>query len=581
MNRLLLGHTVEDRTPFYIPTDSLDTHWHLIGGTGKGKTTAIHTLLHGVLRNPLQPPCVFVIDRMGGLSFDLLRWIASPFCPSYARQRLVYIEPARDDVVLGFNPLLHSSDGEAYYKVARAVEIILRGWANQNVAEMPRLARWMFNCFFACALAGLTIADSVHLLLPGGDLHEPLLKILPDRLRAEWQELFDSNPAEIGRMLESARNRLKPFYEAPALRRMFGATTGGLNVAQFMRDKRVVILNLAPGNRIPEQIADAIGGLVLNEVLATARALPAGQKLPTLVILDEFQRFVGPDVEAAIPEVRQMRVKLVLSHQSMSQLKQGDYDLTTMIYQAQSRLIFGLQGEDADLLGQELASLQFDPKRIKDEVYSRRQRISGHELRELTSVSQCETLADNWSRRMGRTRSGNTTRNEDWNLTSTGDGTSDAESTGTGGSHSSATTHTTAQHLLPVHEDFWELVNKTYYTFDEDVRVHAREIRRLGVGEAFCRLVNQPEIHRLHVHRDLPGPLCWDAERLRRFYPAGFEAYEALLERNFASGLFSTPDEIERETQERLTRVLRAPLTRSQNLRETQTGAESPHLPFN
>lgn len=580
MKRFLLGHDTAGSAPFHIPAHSLDTHWHLIGGTGKGKTTAIHTLLHGVLRDPLDPPCTIVIDRMGGLSLDLLRWIASPFCPSYVRERLVYIEPARDDVVIGFNPLLHSSPGEAYYKVSRAVEIILRGWANQNVAEMPRLARWMFNSFFACALLGLTIADSVHLLLPGSELHKPLLKILPDRLRAEWQELFKSHSAEIGRMLESARNRLKPFYEAPALRQMFGATTGGLNLHQFMRDKKVVVLNLAPGNRIPEQIADAIGGLVLNEVLATARSLPAGQKLPTLVVLDEFQRFVGPDTEAAIPEVRQLRLKLILSHQSMSQLKQGDYDLTTMIYQAQSRLIFGLQGEDADLLGQELAALKFDPKRIKEENYSRRQRISGHELRELTSVSECETLADNWSESMGRSTSDNTTRGPEFQPSSFGAGQSESEDKGKGGSRSTARTRTTSQHLLPVHEDFWELVNKTYYTFDEDVRVHARDIRRLTVGEAFCRVVSNPVLHRIQVKRDLPGPLAWDAERLRRFYPAGFRDYETLLEQNFASGLFTTPDQIERETDDRLARILQGQLTLPASVTVDQSDAEPRKPPF-
>ena len=40
-----------------------------------------------------------------------------------------------------------------------------------------------------------------------------------------------------------------------------------------------------------------------------------------------------------------------------------------MIFQAQSRMIFGLQGEDADTVARELASLTFDPKRIKEEIY--------------------------------------------------------------------------------------------------------------------------------------------------------------------------------------------------------------------
>src|SRR5207253_10977182 len=128
----------------------------------------------------------------------------------------------------------------------------------------------------------------------------------------------------------------------------------------------------APQNRLPTQLADAIGALILNEVIATARSLPGHVRYPTYLLLDEFQNFVGPDIESALPEVRQLGLRLILSHQSLSQLERGDYDLTAMIFQAQSRMIFGVQGEDADLLGRELGALSFDPMRVKDEIYHTR-----------------------------------------------------------------------------------------------------------------------------------------------------------------------------------------------------------------
>ena len=53
-------------------------------------------------------------------------------------------------------------------------------------------------------------------------------------------------------------------------------------------------------------------------------------------------------------------------------------------------MIFGVQGEDADLLAHELASITFDPKRIKDEIYSRRQLVSGQRVVDLSSWSQAE-----------------------------------------------------------------------------------------------------------------------------------------------------------------------------------------------
>src|SRR5438270_7028061 len=102
MTNVLLGRDRVTGRKVHVPKKSFDTHWHLIGGTGKGKTTAIHTMLHSLLLNPVDADCWFILDRMGNLSHELLLWMASDFCTEDVRQRLVYIEPAREDVVIGF-----------------------------------------------------------------------------------------------------------------------------------------------------------------------------------------------------------------------------------------------------------------------------------------------------------------------------------------------------------------------------------------------------------------------------------------------------------------------------------------------
>lgn len=561
MNQFLLGRLHGTRTPFRIPRNSFDTHWHLIGGTGKGKTTALHTMLHELLLDPQEQPCVVIIDRLGGLSFDLLRWIASDYCTDDVRDRLVYIEPARDGVVLGFNPLVHESEGHAYYKVSRASEIILRGWASQNLEEMPRLARWLFNSFLACALLRLTIADSAHLLLPGSDYHQDVLRAIPPRLHSEWKEILQaSKSGETGRILESARNRLKPFVEFPALRYMFGSSENRLDVRRFMADGKIVLLNLSPGDRIPDQVADAIGGLVINEILTTARSLPPIERKPLYLFLDEFQRFVGPDLEAAIPEVRQLNVKLILSHQSLSQLKRGDIDLTNLIFQCQSRMIFGVQGEDADLLAHELAALQYDPYKIKNELYSRRQRIAGHRIVELTSHSDAVSDAENWMEQHGRGWSayeGLARTDYRRQTESEGSSRSSSESAGKGGSQSRSHSYGRHQQLVPIHEDFLELASRTYMTFDEDRQVWARDIRRAKRGEAFIRVADAPQLYHVDVKRSAPAHLGWDAATLAREMPEALEDVERLIERNFQAPWFSTPQAIEADMQARLQRVLR------------------------
>ena len=75
---------------------------------------------------------------------------------------------------------------------------------------------------------------------------------------------------------------------------MFSSSHNYLDVLRWMRERRIVVINLAPLGVLPETIADTIGGLVVNEVFSVARSLPPGQRVETLVCLDEFQRFAMP-----------------------------------------------------------------------------------------------------------------------------------------------------------------------------------------------------------------------------------------------------------------------------------------------
>ncbi len=588
---IYLGREADTKEPVWLPDSLFATHLHLIGGTGKGKTTAIEALIHQLLLN-LNVFAHFIFDRMGAFSQSLLLWFASPYCPPWIRDRVVYIDAAREDCIPTFNPLLYDTPAHGYFKTQRAGEVILRAWASQNIEEMPRLARWVFNAMWAAAQLGLTVADCSHLLMPGSPFHEPLLGALPDMLRAEWAEIMQARGGEAGRILESSRNRLKPFFENPILRCMFGSTRNRLDVLRFMREGKIVLINLAPQNRLSPQLADAIGGMLLNEILATARSLPPAVRYPSYLWLDEFQRFVGPDIDEAIPEVRQLQLKLILSHQSFSQLERNGVDLRSMIWQAQSRLMLGVQGEDADLLAHELAALTYDPKRIKDEVYTKRQLLKEQRIIELSGWGEAEQEAENWQETYGNSwnrQQGNTTSNG-WNSAdattsavarrfgirhdlytngknhsdgksgsesesnSTGEGSS--QTNGRGGSRSRTTNRNVSQAILPVYETFDELSRRAYYTFEEQAALWAKEVRLLRTGQALLRLVNDPAIRRVNVQRHAPGYLSWDIATILRSYPAGFDAVEQLIELNDRSDVFTSPVLIERETADRLQRIL-------------------------
>ena len=562
MRSVLLGADAETGADIRIPRDAFSTHLHLIGGTGKGKTTAIHTMLHPLLTDPFDKSCFFIIDRLGNFSQELLLWMASRFCTDAVRERLVYIQPSREDVVPTFNPLIYETPGHGYYKVERATEIILRAWESVNIEAMPRLARWTFNAFWAAAQLGLTISDCSHFLMPGSPFHAPLLQMLPDRLKAEWQEITSSRGQEATRILDSSRNRLKPYFESDILRRMFGSHTSRLDVQRLMREGRIVILDLSPRNRLSTQLGNTIGALVLNEVLATARSLPRDVRYPTYLLLDEFQNFVGPDIESALPEVRQLGLRLILSHQSLSQLERGDCDLTSMIFQAQSRMIFGVQGEDADLLAHEVASMTYDSRKVKEEIWSRRQLANGQRKEILSSWSNAETHANQWSQTYGNTAGtsdGQSSKLLQMDPTyNRGSQRSKSENKSDGGSSSSQTSHGQHETLVTEYEEFRELSSRTYETFEEQKNLWARSIRNLRTGQALLRLVNDPRLYTVNVKRATSGFLNYDTQTIARQFPDAFERMDKMIEENFQSDFFVPAARVDAEATERLERVLQS-----------------------
>jgi hypothetical protein len=277
--------------------------------------------------------------------------------------------------------------------------------------------------------------------------------------------------------------------------------------------------------------------------------------------LDEFQNFVGPDLESALPETRQLGLNLVLSHQSFSPLERGDYDMTSMIFAAQSRMIFGVQGEDADILAQEVASLTFDPKRVKDEIQSRRQLIKGHRLMRLESGSEAEADANQWSTTSSKNWGKSEGTSGKWNQLNPerNSSTSESDTEGDTSGRSSSRTVTRGWHdaLMPEYENFVELSSRTYQTFDEQKSCWAKEIRQLRTGEAILRLVNDPKLYRVNVKRSTPGYLGYDMQTIARKLPGMLERMDRLIEENFQSEFFVPAHAVDREIEQRVEAVLR------------------------
>jgi hypothetical protein len=156
----------------------------------------------------------------------------------------------------------------------------------------------------------------------------------------------------------------------------------------------------------------------------------------------------------------------------------------------------------------------------------------------------------------GWTRADNILHGKNGDVRSDSSARSGTDSTSEGGGHARNSTTGTHESLVPILEDYLELAQCTFVTFDEDLREWGRDIRIEPRGQAFVRLVDQAKIFHVNVKRSTPGHLALDPQQLREFLPELLDEVEQLKERNFATDLFQSPAEVDRQMQERIERVV-------------------------
>lgn len=554
--KIRLGKNSSTGLPVGIDPEYLRTHLHLIGATGAGKTSAIHVILRQLmLQRGRDESCIFVFDPLGNLAHDLLKIMAyERYIPQSVRDRLVYIEPANSHSISTFNPLLHTDESNRYYQTMRAVDLVLRAWDAQDPAQQPRLLQWMTNAFISAAMVGFPISVCRYLIHPGTPEHSAIVSRLPEETAQRWQQILRSGGSEAMKILESTRNRLDPFFRSPNLRLMFGVPESRFNCEKLIRERKIVIINLAEKDRIPGFICDTIGSLYLNEIFQTANkmAVSDGRDAvdPTYLFLDEFHRYVSRDIERALPTVRQMGLRMAFAHQSFAQLEREEVDLTQMIWQARTRLAFANYADDADLLADKLGKLTYDDMEIKDKRMTKRQLIDGFTREKTHSSSEGTTFSDS----KGENQNDGTGESSSFNyitgeLGSVSSSRSSSASENKGKSESSArsssSTRTTSEQLVPNHKTFEEVSNITYRSFDEHSIRWNQRIQSLGPGEAFMQKPGSSEVEPVQIEfLKVPNSKAID------------ERVKDLLQKNFESEYFVSIEQAEKQHQKCISKLL-------------------------
>jgi len=360
-----MGKT-EDGDRLELTTDDLQTHVHGVGASRTGKSKLIEWIAREMIRNR-EGFCL--IDPHGFLYDDLVRWLAY-LTP---QRDVILFNPSSEERIVGFNPFRRGR-GELSTQVDRRVRATLKAWGQTDADETPRLERWLKCIYHTLIEQGYSLDVALYLLSwQYKEVRQYLTRAVRSApIRSEWEDLASlTKVTDFQAQIESSRNRLFRFIEPAQIRRVTGLGTNNLDLAEIIDQGKILLVSLQPSDSLTEENGRLLGTLLLNEIwevgMRRRQSESGGAPRPFYLIVDEFQKFLTPDIPAMLDQAAKYGIHLFLFHQHLSQLRDLDERAYgAVMTNARTKIVFGgLSRDDARTMAGEIFPGQIDLKRVK------------------------------------------------------------------------------------------------------------------------------------------------------------------------------------------------------------------------
>lgn len=324
------------KTAIGIDTAQRVRHMHIIGSTGVGKSTLLHSL---VMQDVNNGTGCCVIDPHGDLVESVLHAI-----PEHRIPDVVLIDPTDGEYPVAFNILSAHSDLERELLASDMVALFRRfstSWGDQmNSVFANAISAFVYN-----SKAG-HLGDLRKFLIETEFRHRILLTCTDPEIVYYWQKEY---PILKSSSIGSILTRLDSFLRPRSIRNMV-CQKESLNVRELMDTNKIVLVKLSQG-LLGEENSYLLGALMVSKLQQTAMARQVQEsrdRVPFFCYIDEFQHFVTPSMASILSGARKYALGLILAHQDMQQVSKVDNDIAgSLLSNAGTRICFRLGDTDA------------------------------------------------------------------------------------------------------------------------------------------------------------------------------------------------------------------------------------------
>lgn len=292
-----------------LPIADRVTHLHILGKTGTGKSTLLHSLIHQDIQRGAG---VAVIDPHG----TLVRQLLQTSIPKAREREVVVIDLSDREYPPPLNPLRGVN---TYRGVLQVVGVIERLFAGTD--QTVRVANYLRAALLPLYTDTHATMRDLGRIFMDETYRDTLVSRIED---PETQDFWDYQYSLLSRAMqrqlaEPILNRVRPFYANPHLYPVL-CHPEMLDFGRFIRENKIILVSLAmDDDHVPEQERNLVGSLLISRLQMAGMKEPRSE--PFYLYIDEVQKFVTTSLPVLYSEARKYGLSLTTASQFLGQLE--------------------------------------------------------------------------------------------------------------------------------------------------------------------------------------------------------------------------------------------------------------------
>jgi len=404
-----IGRNGINGNPIFIDEASMQKHWMLIGGTGRGKSKLLEPRCRYHIR---KNHGMMVLDPHGSLYDDLLAYATA----AGYRNRIIAINPNDTEYSVGLNFLANPWLDEAAL-ASQVMKAIAKVFGQNEGDVLPRLERWQRNLLMSLIAAKLTLADMLDFLSISNPMYRQaaLNHVSNSYVVNEWLG-FDSmkKRSDMENLIEAPLNRAAKLILSDPIRRILGQDNSTIDIPKAIESGKIILVNLAP-KRVSRECQQVLGILLVDQIVNYAfQRSKKKSKKPFYVIIDEAAELTSNDLPYSLQALRKYGIFFTLCFQTLAQTKQIPAYYENLMSNTDVKIAFKTSRKDAEELVGELFAGRMNGTIVKDELYrtllipkESRRTIISNSTSESTSIGEADSVGDSYGESQGRGNSHN------------------------------------------------------------------------------------------------------------------------------------------------------------------------------